>query len=145
LHQREEVQHRRQRYYLMILYLKRDGLIEEQINQGARSFILTLKGRQRVRELRTKSKTILPLPIYNFKASSNIVIIAFDIPEKQSRKRVWLRSALKNMRFTMIQRSVWLGKVKIPKEFMTDLHHLQMTAFVEVFSITKSGSLRHLR
>ena len=44
----------------------------------------------------------------------------------------------------MIQKSVWIGKVKIPKEFLDDLFKLRLIDYIEIFEISKAGSLKNL-
>ena len=67
-----------------------------------------------------------------------------DIPESERKKRAWLRSALKNLNFKMIQQSVWIGKVRIPEEFLRDLRNMHLTEYVEIFEISKAGSLQQI-
>src|SRR3990167_838001 len=76
--------------------------------------------------------------------NNRLIIVIFDIPERERRKRAWLRLALKNIGLKLIQRSVWMGKVKIPKEFLDDIRELHLVNFVEIFEITKSGSLNQV-
>ena len=56
--------------------------------------------------------------------SKEVVIFSFDIPEKERVKRAWVRGVLKNLGFTMIQQSVWLGKGPLPKQFTERLQLL---------------------
>ena len=72
------------------------------------------------------------------------MIVVFDVPEKERRKRDWLRSVLKRLELKMVQKSVWIGKVKIPKELLDDLFNLKLLDYVEIFEVSKSGSLRQL-
>jgi hypothetical protein len=44
----------------------------------------------------------------------------------------------------MVQKSLWLGKVKIPEEFLVDIRKLSLLDYVEIFEITKTGSLKNL-
>jgi len=98
----------------------------------------------RIVAIRERQKSALREPSYSAAKNNNFVIIAFDVPEKEKRKRQWLRGVLKRLGFAMLQRSVWAGKVRIPKGFIDDLARLQMAEFVEIFEITKRGSLRHV-
>ena len=45
------------------------------------------------------------------------MIVAFDIPECERRKRVWLRSALKNIGFNLIQKAYGPEKSKYRNNF----------------------------
>lgn len=94
--------------------------------------------------LKEKSKKLLPAVAYQKEKSDKLIIIAFDVPETERKKREWLRAVIKNLGFKMVQRSVWIGKIKIPKEFMNDLLKLRLVEFVEIFEISKTGSLKQI-
>ena len=72
------------------------------------------------------------------------MIVSFDVPEKEKRKRGWLRSTLKNLGFRMLQKSVWIGKVKIPEAYLEDLKRLRLLSYIEIFAISKRGTIRHI-
>lgn len=135
-------------YYTLIYKLKKDDLIRLNVRNGKKIVALTKKGEGKLGLLRLRKKNALPSPRYSessFRGEGNkFTIISFDIPEKERRKRAWLRSVLGNLGFKMIQKSVWLGKVKIPKDFLEDLLKLKLIDFVEIFEITKTGSLKHI-
>lgn len=135
---------RRQRYYNFVQYLKQDGLVEEKIKKGNKFFLLTTKGCNRLDILKERYRHRLPALVYKKEIGSIFVIVAFDIPEKERRKRDWLRSALHNLGLKKIQRSLWLGKIKIPSNFLDDLNRLHLTDDVEIFEVSKTGTLRHL-
>ena len=61
------------------------------------------------------------------------LIIIFDIPEKERRKRDWLRSQLKLFDFEQIQKSVWLGPDRLPKEFFAYLEELGIRGNIKIF------------
>ncbi len=44
----------------------------------------------------------------------------------------------------MAQKSVWIGKTKVPQKFLNDLDDLDISDYVEIFTVNKSGSLRKL-
>ncbi|MDP3015363.1 MAG: CRISPR-associated endonuclease Cas2 [bacterium] len=134
----------KQRYYNMVYYLKKDGLIGEEQKNNKRFFILTKKGKEKLAYLKEQNKRRLPEAVYLKEGNNKFVIVVFDIPELEKRKREWLRAVLVNLGFKMIQKSVWMGKVKIPKEFLGDLFKMKLVDFVEIFEISKTGSLEHL-
>jgi CRISPR/Cas system-associated endoribonuclease Cas2 len=135
----------KQKYYNLIYKLKRDGLIKEDFkNDSKRLFLLTSKGRDKLRLLKEGLSAKLPKISYKKEANNKFVIVIFDIPERNRGKRTWLRAALRNLGFQMIQKSVWIGKIKIPKEFLEDLNKLNLVSFVEIFEISKTGSLEHV-
>lgn len=120
-----------------IYKLKRDGLIQEQQQkEGNVLYQLTRKGREKLHALMIrKPQRYRPLP------SDSYVIVIFDIPEPERRKRVWLRWMLRDMGFSLVQKSVWMGKVKIPREFVNDLTTLRLNEYVQIFEARRLGTL----
>ena len=144
--EREIQKETKQKYYNLIYKLKTGGLIEEKKKDNKKLFILTEKGKKKLFSLKEKGKKKLPdISYYQFKEDSNkFVIVIFDIPELERKKRGWVRLALNNLGLKMIQKSVWIGKVKIPKEFLDDLFKLRLIDYIEIFEISKAGSLKNL-
>ena len=134
----------RQRYYNMLSVLKRDGLIVPQERSSGRFFALTQKGKQRLRRLRAQAKDQLPSSQYEHISSDTFIIVAFDIPERERRKRAWLRYALRSIGLHMVQKSLWMGKVKVPQELLDGLRRLRIAQHVEIFEIRRAGTLRHV-
>jgi len=132
----------RRNFNNFIYRLRKDGLVVR-VNRNEKTFIkLSPKGKEILQKLRA---TILPSTRYEKKEENTIKIVVFDIPEKEKNKRDWLRSVLKNLNFNMVQKSVWMGKSKLPEEFIEDLDYLNILSYVEIFAITKAGSLRSLK
>ena len=134
----------RQRYYNLIYKLKQSGLIEERKKEGKKFFIITRRGKNKISSLNEQSRGKLPENFYRKEEGNKFIVVIFDVPEKEKRKRVWLRAVLKNLGLKMVQKSVWIGKIKVPKQFLDDLFKLKMVDFVEIFEISKSGSLEHV-
>lgn len=137
-------QEERQKFYKLLYKLEKDGLIEKTKRKKPIILHLTLKGKKFLQSLSEKKAAALPDISYKTSNADKLIIVVFDIPESEKRKREWLRSALKNMKFRFIQKSVWIGKVKIPEEFLLDLKKLNLIDFVEIFEISKTGSLTKL-
>lgn len=142
--ERELKRQKKQAYYSLIYYLKKNGLIKEQERKNKRLLIITQKGKEKLFSLKKEKKEKLPVPIYQKKQGNQFSIIIFDIPELQKKKRDWLRNALRSLDFKIIQKSVWIGKVKIPKEFLDHLYEMDLIDCVEIFEISKTGSLERL-
>lgn len=140
----EKERRMRERYYNLLSYLRRDNLITENKSGEKRIFYLTQKGKQKIRMLRERKQRQLPEARYAKEPSVAFTIIAFDIPERERRKRNWLRAVLKALEFKMIQKSVWIGKIKVPRELVEDIKRLNLLEAVEIFEISKTGTLRHL-
>lgn len=133
----------RQRHYSMLSALKRDGLIETAGNDR-RLLRITSKGERLLGKLRLRRAVELPPTHYESNGGNNLVIVAFDIPETERRKRVWLRSALRSMGLHMLQKSLWVGKVQISARFLDDMRKLDLAPHVEILAVTKTGSLHRL-
>ncbi|MFA6136184.1 MAG: hypothetical protein WC705_02395 [Candidatus Paceibacterota bacterium] len=138
----EAVKGEKQKFYNLVYRLKRDGLIESKNRDKLR---LTNKGKILLGKLRIKLKISLPVTKYKKGPPNNrVTVVAFDVPEAERKKRKWLSVVLKNLDFNLIQKSVWIGKTKLPEEFLDDLRGLKMLSYVEIFEITKHGSLEQI-
>mgnify|MGYP001601059061 CR=1 FL=1 len=124
----------------LLYYLKKEGLIEKSQKSGKTYWRITALGRKKLEKL----KNILHLPKRRYKKEKDdgLNIIIFDIPEKERYKRDWLRQSLGEMGFTMLQKSVWIGKNKFPEDFLKDLSSLNLVDFVHIFKVSKTGTIR---
>lgn len=137
---KEEEARRKNQCAKMISYLKKSGLIEEK--EGV--FNITKKGRERKKRLKEKLLKSLPIIDYPKIKFDQPILVSFDIPEKERRKRDWLRDVLNYFDFKMVHKSVWLGFMKIPKEFVSDLSRIGLVDFVEIIKISHSGTLQKI-
>lgn len=136
----------RRRYAKFLYNLRHDGLIAEEKRERKKLVTLTKQGFTKLLKLKKQIKQteILPDKTHISKESNVFTIIAFDIPETERRKRDWLREVLKNLGFKMIQKSVWIGKIKIPRTLLDDLVSMRIITFVEIFEISKRGTLEQI-
>lgn len=134
----------RQRFNSFIYYLKNDGIISEVNNNGKNLYSITAKGKKKLAVLLKLKNNTIPVRQYPKVDNKTFTIVTFDIPEKEKKKREWFRSVLLRLGYKIIQRSVLLGKTKIPQSLLDDLRRLKMIDYIEIFEITKTGSLRHL-
>ena len=84
----------RNNYAVLISKLKSQGIIEAKQISGEKRFFITKKGKEKLFALRQRRKNKLPAISGSLKKSGAPLIVAFDIPEKQRRKRDWLRIVL---------------------------------------------------
>lgn len=134
-----------QLFYVMLSRLKKQGFVEKKSSRGSSIWTITKKGREKIRAIYERNKNQLPPRThYQQEASPEWKIVIFDIPEKEKRKREWLRPTLRRLGFRQLQKSVWIGKVAIPEIFLEDLKKLHMLEYIEIFAITKSGSIRQI-
>jgi len=135
---------KRRNFYTLISRLKKDGLIEKNKNKNEIFIKLTAKGKSILKILQAQKHNDLPNKRYETQEETTFKIITFDIPEKQRKKRKWLRDSLRELKFEMLQKSVWIGKTKLPEEFISDLNRAKILSYIEIFEITKSGSIKHI-
>jgi len=137
--QADNLKDRKKRLRIFISKMKHDGLINETGMDNIK-LIISNKGKKKLMQLKNK----LPGRQYKAENQNNPVIISFDIPERLRRKRNWLREVIKNLGFKMVHQSVWMGKIKIPKALILDLEHLRILEFIEIFKVSKTGTLKKL-
>lgn len=143
--QREFQRSQHRQLQQLLSKLKRQGIIASTLHDDHVMCRLTKRGIAKLAKLKQLlQRKPLPSSLYTKEVSLTFTIVTFDIPERERYKRDWLRSVLQNLSFTMLQKSVWIGKIKIPEQFLADLHKLQLSSFVEILQITKSGTLRNV-
>jgi len=130
------------RFYQLLYELKRDGLISEAADTK-RTVSITNTGLLWLKSF--SGKEYLTLPRYKDPAEEQdrVTIVSYDIPEKLRPLRAWLRSSLRNFGLRAMQRSVFIGKIKLPEYFIADITQFRLEKYVEIFEITKAGTLRH--
>ncbi|MEK7459507.1 MAG: hypothetical protein AAB636_00380 [Patescibacteria group bacterium] len=138
-YQNNLLKERKKRLRVFISKMKHDGLIEEKFEDGTK-FLISSKGIIKLSQLKNR----LPYRHYKKQAQSNFVVVSFDIPERLRRKRNWLREVIRNLSFIMVHQSVWVGKTKIPETLILDLENLHILEYVEIFEISKNGTLKKL-
>jgi DNA-binding transcriptional regulator PaaX len=141
---RAELIRAKQKYNKLLSKLKREGFIAEQLLDQNKALELTVKGKKKLVTLKKKQENSLPDTNYQKIIDKNFTIITFDVPERERRKRDWLREVLARLGFQNIQKSVWIGQIKIPEDFIKDLAEFKMTEYVEILQINKSGSLKQI-
>lgn len=134
--ERSEFQRKKHNFHLILSKLKREGLVKKKENKWS----ITGVGKIKLAKLLTK----LPRKKYKREIDSTIKIVIFDIPEKEATKRTWLRRKLTELDFKILQKSVWIGKTKLPEEFINDLRAFNIFQYVDIFSITKTGSIKQM-
>jgi DNA-binding transcriptional regulator PaaX len=134
----------KQHLYDLITRFKKEGLVTKK-GKKKKVWALTQRGEKELKKLKIYyGKNNLPQRKYSSKVSDNLTIIAFDVPEKERHKREWLRRKLIEMKFKLLQGSVWIGKRRVPEEFVEDLSVCRLLPCVEIFTVSKKGSLSKL-
>lgn len=137
----DKEQNFRRTYAKFIYWLNHEGFIEQKTGEVPR---VTSRGKNWLKDFLERKKNRIEVPLYESSEANYFIIVAFDIPEAERKKRAWLRSVLKNLGLYMVQKSFWMGRVRLPDEFLKDLHKLHLIDHVEIFQVTKFGTLKHL-
>lgn len=107
--------------------LNKDGLIMRFGSRKKASWKVTKKGRKYL-DLVSKKR-------FSLQEDGKIRLVVFDVPEEDRTKRRWLRGRLTELNYTPIQRSVWIGKTILPKQFLADLIELGVSRCVHIFDV----------
>lgn len=134
----------RQQFYCTLNHLKRQGLVAKQRGGSSGSrWALTPRGEERNYEYRQSRRD--PLSSANTAFSkpqgAGITIVAYDIPEKERRKREWIRMCLIEMECEKIQQSVWVAKGTVDEDFIHALRERDLLRNVHIFAVTKHGTV----
>ena len=110
-------------------------------NKKSSIWEITKLGLEKLKSRKSKASFSKRNINYEKKLDDKIKIVIFDIPEKERHKRAWLRAVLISLDFSILQQSVWIGKNKIPEDFLLDLREYKMLSYVQIFEISKKGSI----
>ncbi len=139
------ISHEKRRQVHNVLYqLRTQGLIASEETKSGVMYKPTKQGTKKLLNLRALHDRFLPRRVYETTQEQETKIIVFDVPERERRKRDWLRAVLKRIGFHMVQRSVWIGKNAIPEDFVKDLGRLNLIPYVKILAVTKKGNLTPL-
>lgn len=137
----EQIQEELNRFYSMLSKLKKQGLVKK-INNGKQSlWRLSRSGLNKWLFLNSVKKKSLPTMKLASPENEHLKVIVFDIPEKLKNYRDWLRQTLINFGFQKLQKSVWVGKTKLPEEFLFKLRDYNLAGCVHIFSVKDSGTI----
>ena|SRR3989338_446327 len=131
----------RQKFYATLNHLKVQGFVSLGKRGKNSAWRITKRGKEKLNVLHERNLYSKESISYKTKDENTFKIIVYDIPSAESRKRWWLRTALNELGFTMLQKSVWIGKKKLPEEFLKDLEKRKMLSYIHIFEVKKAGTL----
>jgi len=131
-----EERQKRKRYYTCLLRLERDGFITKTHVGKSMQIKITHAGLEELQD-HSNDTAYIHIDEYPKEKSEKRIVVAFDIPERFSKKRAWLRTTLRMLEFEPIQKSVWMGNTKLPEEFIQDLQDQKLFSYVHLFRIDK--------
>ena len=95
----------------------------------------TKKGKEYLKK-KQNSLSIFSCPFK--KDEPKVLLVMFDIPERNKAQRDWFRFQLKRFDYQMIQRSVWVGPSPLPKEFMEYLEEIKLKNCIKTFKLARA-------
>lgn len=123
---------KRPTFVAILSQLKAQGLVERTPKRGRTHWHLTQAGRATLTE---KQHVAPPRP------DGRKRLVCFDIPERDRAKRQWLRGELIACGYRQLQKSVWIGEVPLPREFVEMLDTLELRGCVHILQVESKGTL----
>ena len=122
-----------------LYHLKKDGLVASTGSRKKTIWSITKKGRL---FLKDHSFQEIKHPYILAPEDGITRLLTFDIPEQEQRSRRWLRTELLSIGFRPLQKSVYIGKRPLPKDFIDNIDDLHLGRYIHIVSIEKQGTLR---
>lgn len=116
----------------MLSRLQKQGLVTKHANRWS----ITSFGKKFLGERWFKGKTKSNEP------DGVMRLVVFDIPERERKRRLWLRLELLACDYKILQKSVWIGYCPLPEEFFSALDYLNLRDCVHIFSVKSKGTLK---
>ncbi|MBU1014969.1 CRISPR-associated endonuclease Cas2 [Patescibacteria group bacterium] len=114
-----------QQFSKLVYDLKRRGVIKVQ-GEGV---LLTVKGREEALRIRWK------LTESQKRNDGKMVMVMYDLPEKQRKMRDIFRSVLVSLGYQEFQKSVWVSKKKVEYETEEAIREYDLWTYVRLFII----------
>ncbi|MFH1584939.1 MAG: CRISPR-associated endonuclease Cas2 [Patescibacteria group bacterium] len=114
-----------QQFSKLVYDLKRRGVIKVQ-GEGV---LLTVKGREEALRIRWK------LTESQKRNDGKMVMVMYDLPEKQRKMRDIFRSVLVSLGYQEFQKSIWVSKKKVEYETEEAIREYDLWTYVRLFII----------
>lgn len=139
-----EVYRNRQQFHRTLQYMKRQGLVTKRGARHGMQWTLTRHGIEKLAMYRKRRADLFSGAHVSFPAphGGGLTIVAFDIPEKERRKRDWIRRCLVEMDFKPLQKSVWTARGGVHEDFVEALRERNLLNAVHIFGVTKHGTIK---
>jgi DNA-binding transcriptional regulator PaaX len=125
----------------LIHKLKEQGLISKTEDK---KFILTEKGREKLSSLKEKFKQQVNFNKETQESERELIILIYDVPEYEKKKRDTLRRILTSYKFELLQKSVWLKKGSVSENFINFLKDIDVLDYVHLFKINQTGTIEKI-
>jgi hypothetical protein len=119
----------RKNFAKLIYYLKKRGWIKIKNLEEKQGILLTKDGREKV--LRVKLKFFEK----KRRKDGKWIMIIFDIPEKERKKRDFLRNQLIILGYQKLQKSIWVCSYDVIRETEEIIRKYSLDEYVKIFLI----------
>ncbi len=113
----------------LVYYAKRNNYIKEENLKSKQGFLLTKKG------LSKALKASFLIEGKPKRKDGKWIMLIFDVPEKQKRRRNLLRSILHNLGYKLFQKSVWISPYDVAEKTENLLQLHSLGSYVKIFLI----------
>ena len=107
--------------------MQKHGLVKKEKEK----YVLTLLGKSLAKYILGRKKVL------NKKWDGKYRVVIFDIPEKQSRLRNWLREELYLLKYSKLQNSVFVGKFSLPADLIKEIRSKKIGKCVDYMLVEK--------
>jgi len=134
--ERAIVEHRKEykKHHALLKRLEEQGLVDRSFD--SRQWTITKVGRTLLARPQLKEL------IKGMATKGGVTMVSYDVPERFREGRDRLREMLKLLDFEPVQKSVWFAPKKITPAFLAHLRELKLVDFVQIFEVSKTGSLK---
>jgi DNA-binding transcriptional regulator PaaX len=123
----------------LLCRLRKQGLVASAGTKRKTVWTITSKGRK---HLERPPSQKLVITDYDLPPEDHIVrLISFDIPERQRRKRNWLRKILLACDYNLLHKSVFVGRRPLPEQVLQEIRDLDLTPYIHIVGLDKKGTL----
>ncbi len=119
----------------LIYWLKRNNYIKVKNLEGKKAVMLTGGGMDKAIKAACKAE----VGKYKRRKDGKWIMIIFDIPKRDERKRNLLRSVLQNFGYKILQKSVWVTPHDMYEKTENMLQYYSLDKYVKIFLIEELG------
>ena len=124
----------RNQFRSLIYRLKKNNLIRVKNLRGKSAIMLTSQGISKALKAGFKLKS---LEKKERRRDGKWIMVIFDIPKRDERKRGVMRSVLQNLGYKMFQKSVWVTPYDVSEKTEELLQFYSLDNYVRIFLIEK--------
>ena len=117
-----------------IYYLKNKGYLIRKNLSGQDKYFLSNKGLEKILKLKIEEQFSKKLK----KFKDKYLVVIFDIPVKEKRKRALLRQILRRLKFEKLQQSVWITKFDVLKEVKVLVRFYKLEPYVRFMFVREA-------